>query len=467
MAKIVNDLGMLVDDVTGAFRGVIGGDGKEYSIPVFSQDPQSAPGFTNLNGQILQYSPARSVNIGAIGNSITYQNDYGDPKVLNALGYMTWAIILSKGRINFDNGLNFGVAGDTTVNVMARLDAAIAALKARAAQVCALEIGTNDVNSAVAYEVTTGNIRTIAFRLLAAGITPILIPILPRSFGQTTAKSQQTQRINTFIRQLARTVPGIILSDPTLHWIDQTNANGYPIGASTATPLAYTYDGLHPSVRGAFFIGLEIANSLASRLDSVGMQSWSQTDTYDATLNPTGTVLNNPFLVGTAGTVGTGATGVVADSYTIQRAAGTTGAVVASKSTIATDISNSYPSQVCVCTAPGGSANEAFRFFQQKTIVNAIGELLYGECEIAVSGITPGSFRSLTLSVGDGTVSAVFNMAGTGYMPDVPWTGVFRTPPIAATVANFASAILAWSIDGTVASAGVTITVSRLDVRKA
>lgn len=58
MSKIVPSLPMLVNEVTGAFEGVVGADGKEYRMPAFGRDPlQGAPNLslvarTRIAGQV-------------------------------------------------------------------------------------------------------------------------------------------------------------------------------------------------------------------------------------------------------------------------------------------------------------------------------------------------------------------------------------------------------------------------------
>lgn len=425
------------------------------------------------------FSPSSGVNVAVLGDSISYQNTGGSSILARAIGYINWAVVYSKGVLFFQPSMNFGVSGETSAQILVRTPAAASAMFASNVKFCTITAGTNDASGDVTPATFISNLTQICTILRAVGITPIIIPVLPRKYGTsitvpiTAARQFLIQRYNTLIRALPQTMSGIAIADPTLDWTDQTSANGWPIGgfgalgADPSPKLAYTSDGLHPSMRGASWVGAAVWNLIASQITAVPRHLWSQADLYNAANNPSGSLTSNPMMVGTAGTPGTGTTGTVATGYTLQRLAGTTGAVVGSVGTTTVDSANSYQNQTCVCTAPAGSAVETFRLFQFGSANTAIGDQFYAECEVTVSGVTAGSFVNLTLRCSDGITTSVFFQEDSGqYMPDQSWTGVLRTFPLTAAAANVSLGTLQWSIDGTVASAGVTIVVSRFSVHK-
>jgi lysophospholipase L1-like esterase len=422
---------------------------------------------------LLSY--ARGTLVAALGDSITFQNTNGSALLLRATGYMSWASALSNGLLQFSNALNFGVAGDNTTQVLARVPAAITTMKAASVQYCVVHCGTNDIYASptITHATTVENLAAIYRALIGAAITPIIVPIIPRaknatSGSMTTADRQRIQRINNWIRDFAWSSNMVRLADPTIGIVDHSVTNGDPIGALTAATTAYTYDGLHPSPRGAYWMGKAISDALQYDLIGISRRAWSQIDTFDATNNPSGNLLTNGYLTGTAGTAGTGTSGNVASSWTARRQSGTTGAITASKGTVATGNGTTYPTQVLACAAAAGSATEVFQLFQQIFSNFAAGDVVVAECEIGVSAVGAGSLKEVFLLCADDTQNARHLQPETGfYMPDQSWTGVLRTPPLTVGVgATVITTTIQATLDGTVGSNAVTLTIGRVKLAK-
>lgn len=441
-------------------------------VATFSADGSS---LVDTAGNAFRMAVPNGVLLAGLGDSITYQNTNGSALILRAIGYASWAAALSGGRLLFNNSLNFGALGDSTTQALARTDAAIVTIKAASCRYCVVHVGTNDVyaGGGIATDVTIANLQAIYGKLLDAGITPILVPIIPRAKDGTsgsmlTADRQKQQRVNNWIRDYAAATPGIIIADPTTDIVDHSVTNGDPIGALTAATTAYCYDGLHPAPRAAYFMGKAINDAMASRLVGISRKAWSQADTYSATNNPSGNLLANGFLTGTGGTAGTGTTGSVATSWTARRQAGSTGALTASKGTIATGNGTTYPTQVLSAAAPAGSASEVFQLYQQIFSNFAAGDVVVAECDISVSGITAGSLKELMLQCADDTQQAKHLALETGfYMPDQSWTGTLRTLPLTlAPGATVITTTIQFTLDGAVSSNAAVVTVSRIRLAK-
>jgi hypothetical protein len=89
----------------------------------------------------------------------------------------------------------------------------------------------------------------------------------------------------------------------------------------------YTYDGLHMQGNGAQVAGSVLAtvmNTVFSAQD-LSRLATSNSDGYNSSTNPTGIVVSNPLLTGAGGTKSHGATGSVADSWTLDKTATDTG----------------------------------------------------------------------------------------------------------------------------------------------
>lgn len=134
---------------------------------------------------------------------------------------------------------NFGISGDSTTNVLQRLDDVIS-LEPRAV---ALMIGTNDLSNNTDIATITQNIRSIVERLLAARIVPILHTVPMRTQRDVT-------KLNDAITNLAGRLRVTLVSIPItaddlrdgLHF----RASGYAKWQSALAPAIAPYCGAKP-----------------------------------------------------------------------------------------------------------------------------------------------------------------------------------------------------------------------------
>ena len=485
MTKVDKNIDFLTDDdgnLIGS-RNVRREDGNpgfnDSYLAVYATDTSgNVTGLVGPGGMTLALNPPGSTICAAFGDSITAQNTIvtSSQTYMYSHGYMVWASVLSGGRLFFSPTLNFGVNGDTTTQMVDRAAAAAASAATLGAKYVAILAGTNDITASVSFTTITTNLAKIYAAFLGLGVTPLLIPILPRANdgvggSMTTASRQRLQRVNNWIRQYARDNPAVIFADPTFNITDYALTNGDPIGALAANATAYTYDGLHPANRAAYWIGKAVADAMQYRLAGASMSMWSPIDTHDITHNPTGNMLANGFMAGTGGTNGTGSSGSVATSFTARRLSGTNATVVASKVTSTNTNGTTYPLQRLVCAgAGGGSSTEALQIYQQIFVgasTYAVGDTVYAECEVTVSGITADTFRTLYLNCADANMSArIGHMGNVGYMPNTGFSGVFRTPAFVVATGTTALTVgLVAELDGTIAC-GVTVDIGRMTLRK-
>jgi hypothetical protein len=357
--------------------------------------------------------------------------------------------------------------------VLARVSDVISA----APTFCVVHAGTNDVGTGAgdpttSYATTIANLEAIYTALLGAGICVIAVPIIPKTTASfATQKTKQINRINLWIKQYCRTSKrDIVLADPFESIVDYALTTGEPIGGYAAGATAMTADGIHPSKRGAYMMGKVIVDALGGRVTPLERLPVSPSDAYDATWNPTGNLLANGAFIGTGGTAGTGASGDIAASWTCARTGGTTGTIVASKTTKTLATGQTVPRQRLVCTGPAGSTPETLRLYQQVfTGFTAEVDVVYGECEVEVSGVTADSVIGVEMRCAEATVVRYcLKKADNNFLPNVSWSGLLRTP--AAVVSAGATALtfeVRVYIDGTIASAGVTVDVGRAAIRKA
>lgn len=254
------------------------------------------------------------------------------PTSFSNRGFLTWARMLTGQRARFDHSLNFGVNGDTSEQVLARTDAALAATDAA---IFVILCGTNDGAWPGTFPGQTSAQRSIAAytgirdRVLAQGRICLFVAETPR--GDTAfpalvraANSRGAmQQMRQWLRDQVAT-PGCYVADA---WAD-LGAPGVTDGTAIVGRL---YDGLHPSSLGAYFIGKAVAAILNHLLPPVSVAPVTNSEIRTAD-NPKGWINSNPMLAGTGGAPAPG-TGQLADGWSLRGTAGLTYAF--SKVTIA------------------------------------------------------------------------------------------------------------------------------------
>ena len=171
--------------------------------------------------------------------------------------------------------------------------------------------GTNDVSNSVAYSTIVANLRSCYEMLVNAGKRVVALPILPRT-GLTTVQMAILLRVNRWIRAYCRKeswanplgVTNVVLADPTGYLSDGTNAANAPIGGGGGVAGAMTQDGLHPSSRGAMYVGYSIWQAVQQFIGPTPGYTgrvYSSDDGYDFINNPGGNLMEGvPWQASTA-----------------------------------------------------------------------------------------------------------------------------------------------------------------------
>lgn len=186
------------------------------------------------------------------GDSLTGANDgYETVDNPSVRGYFNWA----RGFLgdSLDLMAVAGVGGETTTDMLARVDAA-AANDADVAIVCA---GANDVTQAVVASTTIGNIDTIVQTFVGAGMHVILTTVPPTEGADTAAEQDALLAVNDHIRGLHDPAAGVTIADI------------YPVladGAPNVVKAGMAYDTVHWTEVGAAHVGRVVADALAPLL---------------------------------------------------------------------------------------------------------------------------------------------------------------------------------------------------------
>lgn len=250
-----------------------------------------------------------------------------------ARNILWWAEILSR-RVRINPRYDQAVSGITAQGLYSRIagntvnDWGFAAKDTPQGAIGVLLVLTNDVT--VTSQTIAGLKTAISYYdkiveyYVSRGHRMILIADLPRDGTNLTAAQID------FLCYVSETIRRYRNSE----WVEVVDvwpdvADPASTNCSPRTGIMQT-DGLHLSNGCAYAIGRRIAEIL----DKWGLPilpdgCGSNADSYDVTNNPYGCINGNPMVTGTAGTVGTGASGVSPDSHGLS--AGTGLAVVGSQ----------------------------------------------------------------------------------------------------------------------------------------
>jgi len=258
-----------------------------------------------------------------IGDSITYLDagNLSDSPLLpvttayrggaKATGMFGWANAQLGHRLKMAG--NGGVPGDTTTQILARLDGLLAV----PSDIVSVLGGANDFSQSFTAAQTIANLTTIYGKIRATGRRLVVLTTMSRSTMNTTAGYTYLNTVNQFIKDYARKNPGVILADICSVMTDP--ATGTPYNTGTF----YTSDGTHPNAIGAQAMGKVIADALRPFVPASDVFSSNNLDPLN--------VMRNACNTGTGGTVANGITGTPGTQWAFTA----TGTAVAAVSKVA------------------------------------------------------------------------------------------------------------------------------------
>lgn len=424
-----------------------------------------------LNPKAAPVAAGAATTIGVLGTSLVQQNDAATASKISHWnrGWLSWARYFAKGRFSceiwhdpavylgwepsqapgatrFFRGLNAGVSGQTIALIEARKQFLKSAVD------CGwvvIDAGTNDMATLAKEAIHAARVE-LAHYYLAAGISVIMLPILARGTGSWAAGSAERKKaawVNNQTIQFCKATPDCYYFDWNAYWVDFTNANGEP-------KAGFSPDFIHFQCPGGVSVGEGFANFAAKLLPEAFPRVWSADDLFDATHNPSGNLLPNPFCAGTGGANGTGSSGSVSSSMRVERSTGDA-TVVCSKETRA-DGRGDY--QVLTCT-PG--ATDSLIYFRTNsadtTHTYPAGTWVQASCECEIG--PANGWQGVSLYLKDNGIGGLIAYdlepfdPGSGYvkLPMRQLNGMLVTPPI--QLVN-ASPSLRWRVELRVGSTG-------------
>lgn len=208
------------------------------------------------------------------GDSITNYNNAiaSNANANQSRGYMTWANYLL-GRRRLDVVANLGVGGDTTTQMLARVDAA-AAVSAAWAVVLG---GINDLaGNLVSPTVVTANLEAIYAAFRASGKRVVAISVLP----VTAAHPLFSRGLMARIQQVNRWIKAYCAANPGMVFVDGCAAVTDPASADSVPASGHYADTTHPGTLGAYYVGKTFANGVRDLIAPLDEGPTGVGDTY-------------------------------------------------------------------------------------------------------------------------------------------------------------------------------------------
>ena len=255
-----------------------------------------------------------------IGDSITYMDagNLSDNPLLpvttayatgaTSAGMFAWANAQLGHRLKMAG--NGGVPGDTSEQILARLDALLDV----PSDIVSVHAGANDFAQGWAASRTITALTTIYNKIRATGRRLLVCTTMSRSTMNNPTGYAYLATVNQFIKNYARKTPGVILADISSAMTDPATGTPYNTG------VFYTADGTHPNAIGAQAMGKVIADALRP--------FYPANDVFSSNNNDPLNYMRNACNLGTAGTVANGITGTPGTQWGLSGSGGTVDAAV-------------------------------------------------------------------------------------------------------------------------------------------
>lgn len=262
--------------------------------------------------------------IAGFGDSRIYLSWSGSSgnDFLKSWGVMAWIQRYSDGAVACPVAYNGGVAGDTTVQMLARQAAFITTLKAASIGLVVVWGSTNDRSAGIDIADSRRNIAAIVRNFQQAGIHVILVSETPRGNGSSSYELTTAQKADHYAMHVwMETVMSQMCAVANVwdYWVDTSSGTNYYALASM------TRDFIHASKQGGQSAG-KVIGPLAKAYCR-GLPDMPESNVvYNASSNPTGSLTANPRVSGTAGTINSNVAptsgSVLADSWGAELSSG-------------------------------------------------------------------------------------------------------------------------------------------------
>lgn len=357
---------------------------------------------------------------------------------------------LANSRIGhpFNTVYNFGVSGEKIKEIARRFDSTV--LKnSKAGDIVQIQGGYNDFVSPtpadvpVVVEYVKSTFLYMIERALEHNLIPIVCAIVPydsAAAGYTVLRSQAIRNVNAYLKQICDFVyPEAIFFDMWSLSVDPTNATG-----NWKTNFS-AVDKIHPTANATDKYSQELALILDSFKFKRFMYGRSVSDRYE--VDATSVQIDpNPLSQGTTGTKATSGAGsgsITGNMITDYTCTWTRGGAGGSCALSLESRADGFGSDLVIAFV-ADTLNDAIDIVQTASLHSriAVGDTIFAEINLKVTGITNISNISFAFEFGSGgvtyTLPAATGSSGSGQMTD-DMDMTFRTPDLVVPPAGMTS----------------------------
>lgn len=347
------------------------------------------------------------------GDSRTIQGQVGSTyKYLNNRSYVHWLRMLMRQNFDTTKDLNFGVGGERTDQILARMPANITTMQAAGVEVCCLLGSTNDRGVLTSAQ-SIANLQAMVDLLKAAGIRVVIGNETPR-----TDLSGPLLTEHVAVRDAVEAMHDPLGGVAVAYTWQPLASSGDPDVADSV----FFVDSVHAGVRGCYEIGKAFKTALSMFLPRP--RSVLPRDAVQM-IEPFGNLLANAEMAGS---------GTVADGFAYVNNAGGTGTATSSLYTDA----DGKVWQKAVLSGTPGNADPFVRWTQIIDLYKSefqAGDVLDAAVEVKVE--SPVGIKSWDLYLpGPNNYDGADDIGGSGAAyrlgPD-DYEGVLRTLPVTVT----------------------------------
>ncbi len=351
---------------------------------------------TNGKGVVVQVR-FRGAPVGTKTDTTTINSGTMTRSIHNATMNSWWYAGLARAGYSDATILNFGIGGDTAVDILSR----ISQVTNESPDVVFLHCGTNDISQ-------ISSVTAIIDYLVTRVPVLVVVPVLPRgkdgaSSAMTVTQAKQQSAFWRATKNYALGKGNCIVYDAWSTVVDPAVASG--TGLVNANCFNGT-DFLHPNLYGTInAIGPDFYSKITSKLfSSLNQFTASGGDIYDATYNPLGNLMGTSgTFVGSGGAVGANPTpsGTLATGWTDSECVGGTffTSVVYSQPA-RTDGYNGNTQRVVLANASGGSAGRQIRASPNLTGTLSAGTKARARISVRITNATLLNLFEASFKVG-------------------------------------------------------------------
>lgn len=329
------------------------------------QDPDTGRLFSSdALGHYIEPIPEAFTRLLARWGDSRLDYEQTGPGANTCVGISTWLRMKTGHRFRAPQASNFGVAGDTITQMLARWPS----VDASPAQYVMVLIGTNELPT-ITLAQAISKIDQARDLILNSGRTAIFISELPRGDLGNTQVHNYSASDNTKLEAFRQYINAYDGSQPRLYARDCW-AGSVDLPNTPYTILSCFPDALHPGNQGAFRVADGLTSLFNTQFPPSTFSFFTALSPY-STLNPTGHLNSAPFPSGSGGAV-TGGTvvGVVPVGWVAS--IGNQGTLVMTGSIISDPARGSGYRMVITGTAAGsdGTLDPSFSLYQVCTVGN-------------------------------------------------------------------------------------------------